>query len=650
MVKTNSNIFGSGVGEFTINATNGIITTDGNPGSPRTPTQIKINENMEFSIQYNDMVDTCNLKISNAREYVSGDTLNPASPIRYSYRIASLKGQTPVIAISNNPPIGDTQNITAQIITEATYPNLYLPYSISTGWKNIPAEYYEWTLPANWHAAGQSGTTFVLSAAQKSITITPDYVTAGEIKIRALNYLRTAGSETKSNALNRGFSFTQYPTSITFGDNTAKTFSTTLFSGITYEWKVPSGWQINGQGSTLQGLNLNSVSITPSFCSLDGKVQVRLIKGDDVSTWYEFKNYQGISKPSITASNSTIYQLEDADFTINNINMAGVQTINCTDSRVYFSGYQGSNFKISFLQTGTYTVNISLLMIGCSTPILVPITITVLPNRIQLSGPSYACPSSNATFTVNNATSGYTWGCSSNLTPINGSPGSFTTSFIGGDAWVSINVHGKEGKRMNFIIGSQITGVDQIVYIQTNRYYADPACSDQNNIWILSWQGMNTLTEKPDTVYGKNYIDVVSTASPNNMTIYDLSLIQNNGYRPIKYISVRGVKLGLVGIKKPNPFPPIELLLYPNPTTNLLNLEIKTDDIDISNFSQNNTSKKDNDSYTIQLWSEYQGLIRTMEITEKKHQISLQELPAGMYFVLVIKDDKVLQRKIMLKK
>jgi len=37
MVKTNSNIGGDGVGEFTINTTNGIITTDGNPGSTRTP-------------------------------------------------------------------------------------------------------------------------------------------------------------------------------------------------------------------------------------------------------------------------------------------------------------------------------------------------------------------------------------------------------------------------------------------------------------------------------------------------------------------------------------------------------------------------------------------------------------------------------------
>ena len=175
----------------------------------------------------NDIVDTCCLKISNAKPYApSSDTLNSVSPIWFSYRIASLKGQTPTITVSGNPQIGTKQSITAEIITEVTYPNLYQQYSILTGWVNIPAEYYEWTLPPNWTAAGQTGSTFILGANQKSITITPDYVTAGEIKVRALNWTKTAGSETKSVALNRGFSYTAFPTSITFGDISPKTGKT----------------------------------------------------------------------------------------------------------------------------------------------------------------------------------------------------------------------------------------------------------------------------------------------------------------------------------------------------------------------------------------------------------------------------------------
>lgn len=343
MVKTNSNIQGSGVGNFTIKITNG-------KKSGGTLTQIDVNENIEFSVQWNDMVDTCNVKIDKAVAYVpTSDTLSSKTPIRYSYRIASLKGQTPVIGISSNPPIGNNQNITAQIITETTYPNLY-QYSLLNGWVNKPAEYYEWTLPANWTAAGQTGSTFILSASQKTIIITPDYVNAGIIKIRALNALKIAGSETKLNTLDRGFSFTAFPTNITFGDNSAKIFSSTLFDGITYEWSVPTGWQINGQGNSLQGLNLNSVSITPSFCTqTDGKVQVRLIKGTDISDWYNCQ-YAGINTLAIS-SPSSIYQYENTFFSISNIYSPNVSSVTWNGADM-ITITQGLSPKMIFKKTG----------------------------------------------------------------------------------------------------------------------------------------------------------------------------------------------------------------------------------------------------------------------------------------------------------
>lgn len=608
-------------------------------------------ENNQINIIYDDVVNQYGIiKITSATaENATTDSLVAGTPTQISYFIASLKGQIPNMTVSANPNIGSKQTITAQINNDIIYPGIY----VDNGWggsTNLKAEYYEWTLPANWSAAGQDGSTFILSSNQKSITITPDYVTAGEVTVRAVNGLKSAGSETKSNKLDRGFYFTNFPMSIMFGDNTAKTFTTTLFNGITYEWSSPSGWQVNGQGNTMEALNMNSVNVTPSFCSqIDDRVRVRLKKDGDVSPWYDCKSYQGVLKPNTIGGTSTIYQYEEVPFSINNINMAGVQSISCVDNNVVFTGNKDSGFKIVFLDAGTFAINVSILMSGCSTPTSLPLAVKVLPHRIQLSVSSYVCPSSTATVTINNAPSNYTWGHSTNLTPISGSSGNFTTSFIGGTAWVSINAYGKECARKNFIIGSQITGINQIVYVQTNRYYADPACSNQNNIWVLSWQGMNILTEKPDTVYGKNYVDVVSTTSPNHMTTYDLSLIQDNGYRPVKYIAVNGVKLRLVGIKKPNPFPPIELLLYPNPVADILSVEIKNDDADSDNATLARNTNTNIESYTIQLWNERQGLMRTIEITESIQQISLQGLPNGMYFVHVIKDGKMLQRKIIWK-
>lgn len=594
-----------------------------------------------------DTAYTAKIKITQGIIILPSDTsvfqLQKGANQQFVRKIASLKGQIPSLEAGPNRLINDNSQMLASV-TDMEYPG------INEGNGSKLVKQFEWTLPAGWRTTSNDFGTFITDLDIKQITVIPDYVTAGSIKIRAVNGIGSAYSEYDSVYFDRGFSFTNFPTSITLGDNTSKTFSTTLFNGITYEWSAPSGWQINGQGNTMEALNLNTVNVTPSFCSqIDDRVRVRLKKGGEVSSWYNCKSYQGVLKPNGIVGTSIIYQYEEAPLSINNINMAGVQSISCDESNVVFTGNKDSGFKITFLEAGAFTINVSILMLGCSTSIPLSLSVEVLPHRIQLSGSSYVCPSSSTTFTTENAPPNYTWGCSTNLTPISGSPGSFTTSFAGGGAWVSINAFGKECTRKNFIIGSEITGVDQIVYAQTNRYYAEPACSNQNNIWVLSWQGMNMLTEKPDTVYGKNYVDVVSTTSPNNMTTYDLSLIQDNGYKPIKYISVIGVKLGLIGIKKPNPFPPIELLLYPNPATDNLTVEIKAENTDCNYTLLARTTNVTTEPYIIQLWNEHQGLMRTIEISTSIQQISLQGLPNGMYFVHVVKDGKMLQRKIIWK-
>ena len=93
------------------------------------------------------------------------------------------------------------------------------------------------------------------------------------------------------------------------------------------------------------------------------------------------------------------------------------------------------------------------------------------------------------------------------------------------------------------------------------------------------------------------------------------------------------------------------MLLYPNPVSDILRVEIKTDDsgIDSDNATLARNTNTDIESYTIQLWNEHRGLVRTIEVTESIQQISLQGLPNGMYFVHVVKDGKMLQRKIIWK-
>lgn len=87
--------------------------------------------------------------------------------------------------------------------------------------------------------------------------------------------------------------------------------------------------------------------------------------------------------------------------------------------------------------------------------------------------------------------------------------------------------------------------------------------------------------------------------------------------------------------------------LYPNPVTDILTAELTSNQTKSS--SNLLTSTAHPDAYTIQLWNEYQGHVRSFEIVESKQQLSLQGLPSGMYIALVIKDSKTLQRKIIWK-
>lgn len=97
-------------------------------------------------------------------------------------------------------------------------------------------------------------------------------------------------------------------------------------------------------------------------------------------------------------------------------------------------------------------------------------------------------------------------------------------------------------------------------------------------------------------------------------------------------------------------------MLYPNPATDLLIVKIKSNEAindDVTNETiyndiiSSSTMSSTEDSYTIQLWNDRYGLVRTVEITKSDEQISLSGLPKGMYFVHLIKNKKTLQKQIL---
>ena len=88
--------------------------------------------------------------------------------------------------------------------------------------------------------------------------------------------------------------------------------------------------------------------------------------------------------------------------------------------------------------------------------------------------------------------------------------------------------------------------------------------------------------------------------------------------------------------------------IYPNPATDLLTVELTENEMERSNFTpQSRSSSVHKQPYTIQLWSETQGLVRTAESTESITQISLHGLPKGMYFVHIIVNGETVERKTL---
>ncbi|MCL2652158.1 MAG: hypothetical protein FWD60_14190, partial [Candidatus Azobacteroides sp.] len=248
----------SGIGNYNLTVENGKFQYTGNNAWNG------VAEGANIEVIFDDVSTQYGIiKIATAQSKDTANVLQAGDTIQRSYAIASLKGKTPDITLSNsNPSMGSIQPITVISLNDMEFQGIYISNGFG-GSTTLKVEDYEWILPSGWQTSKGNKGTFTLNVSDsKNISIIPDLFTIGEFKVRGMNTLKSAGSDYKTFTMDRGFRFTSYPTSITFGDNTTRTFSVAAFPGLAYEWSVPAGWQINsGQGT-------NTVSITPGFCSV----------------------------------------------------------------------------------------------------------------------------------------------------------------------------------------------------------------------------------------------------------------------------------------------------------------------------------------------------------------------------------------------
>jgi len=642
------NYNGFAKGKFTIELENAKFT-DG------TTKLENLYEGYPFQVVYDDVLNQNGIvKITKAEVInASADSLIKGSPTQLSYQIASLKGQTPSMTVSANPIIGSKQTITAQIYGDVIYPGIYINNG-SGGSTNKTAEYYEWTLPQNWSAVGQIGSTFILGANQKSISITSDYVTSGEVKVRALNGTKTAGSETKTILLDRGFTFTNNPTSIVFGDNAAKTFSTTLFNGITYEWSVPAGWQINGQGNSLEAVNLNSVSITPEFCNQsDNKVKVRLKKDGEVSNWYEPTTYQGVLQPIIANSTSTIYQYENAFFSISNIFASSINSVSWSGDGVYISTNNGINSKLAFAKSGIIRVYATILLQGCSTPTIIYKDITVNANRLSLSGNPTLCSQDN--YLINNLTIDnlVSWNkYPDNLVSIQQNETSCTLSKISnGKMTLSATINNvvtltKEISvgSPSWVITSSYSNLNDDNYANNFRifpasgnyaYEGSLVASDYEGIATnFEWSFYSNINRKNIAYWWASGNTVNVGAKTNNSGIV-LQCIASNGCG----YSYTALYTFYTGTTTQPPLP-LKVSISPNPVTAEANIVVLEDTL------SETTSKINVSDCDITIFNNYGMPIYRKKTKDKNTKVNVSGWQKGFYVVKIVSKNEIVEDKL----
>jgi hypothetical protein len=616
---------------FTGTLENGLFTSNGKA------TIDKIPGFYDLAVKWNDIPNVYS-KISITG--VSTDTANVVlqkGRAQIAKLIASLKGQTPNLVVTGgNPPMATKPQLNAQVLEDVIYPGIY-EKNILGVMTNKTARKFEWTLPKGWTTAdGQHSGTFITNPDVKQIAVIPNYFTPGAIQVRAVNDIGSAFSDVGTQNFDRGFSFTNYPTSaIPFGQVSTYTFAVTPIAGVSFEWNVPAGWQINGQGNVLEGVGLNSISVTTTgFCANSSVVQVRLKKDAEVSDWFTCP-YPGVSQPTITNGTSTIYQYEDANFSLSNISVSGINSISWSGDGVLVLNNQGVNSKIVFTKSGTIELKATVVLAGCSTPIIRSKSVVVNPSRLSISGPSQIC-SSSATFTIDNLSTGATVAWSSNgLTPYSGTGTSFTAS--------PVNYAGAGYVRATITIGSSTFAITK--NLELNGYtFIDGPDEEYLSTGKAYFTMDESVTVSQWTVNGV----VMHPAMPNTLILSPLS----NYYPGSVMITCTGTtNCGtFTAIKNFEVIDDMGYSLYPNPASD--QVQITMLDTSSSSLQATSTASSTNataNSHSVRVLDVYGSVVYSDTKAGKQFNLPTSKLGNGVYNVIISNGNKVYQKKLIVR-
>ena len=311
----------------------------------------------------------------------------------------------------------------------------------------------------------------------------------------------------------------------------------------------------------------------------------------------------------------------------------------------------GPNYTVKFLQTGTVTLSASILINGCSTPKIIQKDFNVQPHRIVINGSSQICNTAVYTITGLSLNENVVWNTSRHLSIINGqnthevtvtklsssSAAYIEATITSCNIPLTIRKSGiKVGTQSPLIKiynenGTQelgdpyYTGVNYTMVAYGEGTYAMPSynfdwlvtppssCNDCFSSMYNGWSFPFTAESSGDYVFALKF--------------YNASECGWSDQTSKSFYFQEGENL---------------FRLYPNPAFDIVTVEINS-----NNQKLKKSKESDFEDFEIELWNQSNGLVKKITKSMTVNQISLQGLNKGLYFVLLKKDDKIVQRKIL---
>lgn len=492
-----------------------------------------------------------------------------------------------------------------------------VPYSTETNEQKFILD-FEWTLPSAW-----IGSNNIIKNQSASMSISTDYFSEGEIKVRGVNpRYENDKTDYSSITIKREFSYSACPTTIQYGVSQTYTYTVPTIPNVTYEWSVPSGWTI------VSGGNTNSIYVTKSPCATSADVKVRLKSGNKYSGWFTAPNTT-ILPPNITIPEN-IEQFRDVSISID-IPSDKIESFTITGPGVSIISGQGTNTLICrFKEFGSQEINVSVLLNGCETPFTFKVQVEVPKIQLNIDGPDVICSSDPlTTYRIDDLPSyaTVTWSCSGGIEVLGNNSGE-SCNFRGktaGNAQVRavVNFDGSTLELLKNIEAASSTGNPYMTYT-TNGNYINLTCHTPNIygirefIWNATATGSSGSSQSSHTGPGGYYWTL-----PQGQYMVECIVVTQ---------CARLVTSTTIGGYRSSAYPnPADHTLYVN-ISDMLSIE---NEASTTSLKQNQSSK----SYELRLFNFKGILVRNLHIQENETSIDVSGLPEGNYFLHILLEE-----------